>query len=118
MAADRVDPVARHGVIGRPAGSSASRAPREPARRLNHNRPSAQLSRTWTIFRLGEPGAPAHSPPNYPSMLPLGRFGGGAGWCDLNEKCVSAQRRSEDSPFSCLRIARTEQACPSAAGQE
>jgi hypothetical protein len=45
MAADQVDPAARHGVIGRPAGSSASKAPREPARRLNHNRLSAQLPR-------------------------------------------------------------------------
>ncbi|MGH6898580.1 MAG: hypothetical protein ACREJ5_18840, partial [Geminicoccaceae bacterium] len=28
-------------------------------------------------------------PPNHPPMVPLGRLGGGAGWCELIEKCAS-----------------------------
>jgi hypothetical protein len=38
------------------------------------------------MFRLGKPAAPRAPSPNRPKATIDGWLGGGAGWCELNEK--------------------------------
>jgi hypothetical protein len=50
---------------------------------------SKQFS-AWVNLRL-QPTPP----PNHPSMVNLGRLGGGVGWCDLNETCASGSNQAK-----------------------
>ncbi len=59
-------------------------------------------------------------PPNHPAMVPLGRLGGGAGWCELVEKCARARARAhqDDDRPRCRRRGSRLPPVSSAAGRQ